>query len=285
MGEFEAKDQRMVSYLKEVEILKCQFKKLEISYVSRGSNSQADSLATLASTMAGPLPRIVSVELLPFSSLIPSNNGLVLSIHSSTSWMDPIVDLRKQLHYTKVNLATKKQLVTELREELKKAREAVQLVKEVVEAEKQVAYTLGVEKTQARLTEELTAVYKDYCSISWGKALDAAKVPVGSDLRRPESIYYDPEIRKLPSLDSSHPEQATQVSAQPKTDQVPPAPSEVPKSSNQDGGQGKKTETLKGKDKDQEKKKNSSDPREKAPDIVAPQLGQTVDPVVSTTKA
>ena len=99
--------------------------------------------------------------------------------------------------------------MTELREELKKAREAVQLVKEVVEAEKQVAYTLGVEKTQARLTEELTAVYKDYCSISWGKALDAAKVPVGSDLRRPESIYYDPEIRKLPSPDSSHPEQAT----------------------------------------------------------------------------
>ena len=38
-------------------------------------------------------------------------------------------DLRKQLPYTEINLATKKQLVTELREELRKAKEAVQLVK------------------------------------------------------------------------------------------------------------------------------------------------------------
>ena len=32
-------------------------------------------------------------------------------------------DIRKQLHYTEINLATEKQLVTELREELRKARE------------------------------------------------------------------------------------------------------------------------------------------------------------------
>ena len=84
--------------------------------------------------------------------------------------------------------------MTEFREEFQKAREAVQLVKEAAEAEKQAAYTLGVEETQARLTEEFSAVCRDYCDISWGKALDVAKVPVDSDLRRPESIYYDPEI-------------------------------------------------------------------------------------------
>ena len=39
------------------------------------------------------------------------------------------------------------------------------------------------------------------------------------------------------------------------------------------------------KEKGQDKKKNSSDPTEKALDTVAPQLGQTVDPVVSKTKA
>ena len=33
-------------------------------------------------------------------------------------------DIRKQLHYTEINLATEKQLVAELREELQKAREA-----------------------------------------------------------------------------------------------------------------------------------------------------------------
>ena len=92
-------------------------------------------------------------------------------------------DLCKQLHYTEINLATEKQLVMELREELRKAREAVQLVKEAVEAEKQAAYTLGVEETQAKLTEELSTVCREYCGISWGKALDVARVPVESNLR------------------------------------------------------------------------------------------------------
>ena len=56
--------------------------------------------------------------------------------------------------------------MTELREELQKAREAVQLVKKATEAEKQATYTLGVEETQARLTEELSTVCRDYCDIS-----------------------------------------------------------------------------------------------------------------------
>ena len=85
MGEFKAKDQRMISYLKEVGILKYQFKKVEISHISRGSNSHVNSLATLASSMADPLLRIVSVELLPFSSLTLFDNGLVLSIHPFAS--------------------------------------------------------------------------------------------------------------------------------------------------------------------------------------------------------
>ena len=68
-GEFEAKDQRMISYLKEVGILKYQFKKVEMLHISRGGNSHAYSLATLASSMEYPLPRIVTVELLLFSSL------------------------------------------------------------------------------------------------------------------------------------------------------------------------------------------------------------------------
>ena len=92
-------------------------------------------------------------------------------------------EIRKQLHYTEINMATEKQLVTDLREELRKAREAAQLLKEVAEAEKQAAYTLGMEETQARLTKELSAVARDYCDISWGKALDVAGVPADSGLR------------------------------------------------------------------------------------------------------
>ena len=70
-----------------------------------------------------------------------------------------------------------------------------------------------MEEAQVRLTEELSAICRDYCDISWGKALDVARVPVDSDLRRPKSIYYDPEILELSGPDSSHPRQATQVSA------------------------------------------------------------------------
>ena len=45
-------------------------------------------------------------------------------------------DLRKELYYYEINLATEKQIVTDLREELRKAREAAQLLKEATEAEK-----------------------------------------------------------------------------------------------------------------------------------------------------
>ena len=102
--------------------------------------------------------------------------------------------------------------MTKLREELPKAREATQLVKEAVEAKKQATYTLGMEETQARLTEEFSAVCRYYCDISLGKALNVVGVPMDSDLRQPGSIYYDQEILELSGLDSSHPKQATQVS-------------------------------------------------------------------------
>ena len=104
-------------------------------------------------------------------------------------------------------------------------------------------------------------------------------------MRKPENIYYDPKIRKLPGPDSSHPEQATQASEQLLVDQAPPAPLEVLKESNQNGGQGKKAEDLKGMGKDQDKKKTSSDPKEKAPDAAAFQPGQTINPLASKTKA
>ena len=87
-------------------------------------------------------------------------------------------EVRKELHYFEINLATGKQMVTELREELCKARETAQLFKEAAEVEKQAAYALRVQETQSKLTEELFAVVRDYCDISWGKALDVAGIPL-----------------------------------------------------------------------------------------------------------
>ena len=85
-------------------------------------------------------------------------------------------------------------MVKDLCEELHKAKEAAQLQKEAAEAEKQASYALGVEETQSRLTEEFASVARDYCNVTWEKALDAARVPADSSLRRPESVYYDPDI-------------------------------------------------------------------------------------------
>ena len=102
--------------------------------------------------------------------------------------------LCKELHYCEINLETKKQAVKELCEELRKAREAVQLLKEAAEAEKQASYALGVQETQSRLIEEFSAIARNYCDITWGKALDAAGVPADYSLKRLESIYYDPDI-------------------------------------------------------------------------------------------
>ena len=58
-----------------------------------------------------------------------------------------VEEICKELHYSEINLATEKQMMTELREELHKAREAAQLLKEATEAEKQAAYDLGVQET------------------------------------------------------------------------------------------------------------------------------------------
>ena len=93
-------------------------------------------------------------------------------------------------------------MVKDLHKELHKAREVTQLLKEAAEAEKQAAYALGVQETQSRLTEEFSTVARDYCDITWGKTLNAAGIPTDSNLRRPESIYYDSDIRELPGSGS-----------------------------------------------------------------------------------
>ena len=187
----------------------------------------------------------------------------------------------KELHYSEINLATEKQMVTEFC----KARETAQLFKEAAEAEKQAAYALGVQETQSRLTEEFFIVAKDYCDISWGKALYVAGIPADSSLRRPESIYYNPDIRELSGPSSSIPEQPAQVSKVPKADQVPPAPVEASMDSHQDVGKGKEAEAPQGKDKGKEKKKDSSKPAEKASDTTISQPEQATDPEAPKAQA
>ena len=119
-------------------------------------------------------------------------------------------------------------------------------------------YDLGVQETQSRLIEEFSVVARDYCDITWGKALDVTGVPADSNLRRPESIYYDLDIRELPGPGSPALEHPTQVFEVPITNQVPPAPVEVPMDSRPDAGQGKEVEAPQGKDKSKDKGKSKA---------------------------
>ena len=70
-------------------------------------------------------------------------------------------DQRQKLHLTKIDLATQRQLVIELKAGLQESKEAALLAKEAAEAEKQASFLLSVEETQVRLAEKLSEVCRD----------------------------------------------------------------------------------------------------------------------------
>ena len=85
------------------------------------------------------------------------------------------------------------------------------MIREAAEAEKKAAYQLGVGETEARLSEEILEVCRDYCSISWAHALDAAGIPADSALRLPGNVFFPPEIRENPDGAPETSEQAMAI--------------------------------------------------------------------------
>ena len=114
-------------------------------------------------------------------------------------------DLRQQLHLSEINLATEKQMVSDLKAELSKAKKAARVAREVAEAAVATSYERGVTDTEARLTKEVATVCRDYITMSWGVALDRAAVPADSDLRKVENIFFPEDIREI--SDSVPPEE------------------------------------------------------------------------------
>ena len=119
---------------------------------------------------------------------------------------------------TETRLATEKQTVLDLKstlqkaeKEVRQAREEVQLIREAEEAEKKASYQLGVGETEAKLSEEILEVCRDYCSISWAHALDAAGIPADSTLRLPENVFFPLEIRENPDGAPEASEQAMAI--------------------------------------------------------------------------
>ena len=70
--------------------------------------------------------------------------------------------MRQQLHLTEINLATKKQMVSDLKAQLQQAKDAARLAREAAEAAVAASYERGVKDIEARLTEEVAVVYRDY---------------------------------------------------------------------------------------------------------------------------
>ena len=96
-------------------------------------------------------------------------------------------------------------MVSNLKAELSKAKEAARVAREAAEAAVATSYERGVRDTEVRLTEEVATICRDYIAMSWGVALDRVVVPADSDLRKVENIFFPENIREIP--DSVPPEE------------------------------------------------------------------------------
>ena len=99
-------------------------------------------------------------------------------------------DQRKLLYTTKLNLATEKQKVLDLKVELRKLKDATRVARDATEATVNTAYERGLTNMETRPSKEVAVMCRDYCTKSWGVAMDRAGVPADSELRRVESIFF-----------------------------------------------------------------------------------------------
>ena len=85
----------MREYLSRVKHLQPGFDFFNLSHVPRSGNTHADSLATLATSSAGDLPRIIFVEHLDRANEVVKGMVHVHEVRVGPSWMNPIVKFLK----------------------------------------------------------------------------------------------------------------------------------------------------------------------------------------------
>ena len=85
----------MRGYLSQVKIMQTKFESFSLLHIPRSSNAQADSLATLATSSAQNLPRIILVEDLHRPSATV-NMVQINQVRTGPSWMDPIMQFLKE---------------------------------------------------------------------------------------------------------------------------------------------------------------------------------------------
>ena len=74
--------------------------------------------------------------------------------------------------------------------ELQKLKDVALVARVVAKAAMNASYEREVADTEAQLSEEVAVVCTDYCTKSWGVAMDRARVPTDSDLRKAENIFF-----------------------------------------------------------------------------------------------
>ena len=94
-GEFEARDERIQRYLSQVGHLRSRFESFDLLHVPRSGNAYANSLATLATSSAKGLPRVILVEDLYKPTGVEKEMLLVHQVRVGSSWMDPIISFLK----------------------------------------------------------------------------------------------------------------------------------------------------------------------------------------------
>ena len=86
---------RMQEYFSQVKRLRPSFDLFNLSQISRSGNTHADSLAILATSSAGKLPRIILVDHLSKASKVAKDVVCAYEVRVGPSWMDPIVAFLK----------------------------------------------------------------------------------------------------------------------------------------------------------------------------------------------
>ena len=189
-------------------------------------------------------------------------------------------DQRKQLYITQINLATEKTVVLDLKAELQKAQEALKVAQEAAKAAETAAYERGILETEARLTTEVTVVCRDYCTETYFQALDRARIPTDSDLRRMDQVYYPEDIREDPTAPPPPATLPPPLPEQPLTIQDPSQGTEIPTGVPKE----KKGDVGVSRPKEKAKEKPKEKTKEKAKDKVDAD-GLTIEDIVSKAKA
>ena len=100
----------MQEYLCQIRSIQSNFEVFDLSYIPRGGNTHADSLATLTPSSAQDFPRVILVEDLCTPTLLHQGMPQIHQIKLGPSWMDSI------------SLFLKKDILPEEKSETEKVR-------------------------------------------------------------------------------------------------------------------------------------------------------------------